>query len=67
MKKTYQAPKMLNHGSVSEITAFTGGVNRTDILFGTDGQPTGTTGHGSLDGCLIQQGPPTSNTRCVVN
>ncbi|WP_017317178.1 lasso peptide [Mastigocladopsis repens] len=66
MKKTYQTPKLLNHGSVSEITALTGGSNRTDFLFGTDGQTTLASASGSLDACIFGQGKPTSEDKCIV-
>ncbi|MBW4630354.1 MAG: lasso peptide [Iphinoe sp. HA4291-MV1] len=67
MKKTYEAPKLLNHGSISEITALTGGSNRTDFLFGTDGQTALSSSQGSLDACIFGQGQPTTNDNCKVN
>ncbi|GAB1545532.1 hypothetical protein NUACC21_82080 [Scytonema sp. NUACC21] len=67
MKKVYEAPKLLNHGSISEITALTGGSTRTDFLFGANGQPTGITDQGSFDACIIRPGAPTPGTKCKLD
>lgn len=66
MKKTYNAPKLTNHGSVEAITQLYGPGSRRDFLFFT-GNPngvapgtvvSGTTG--STDADIVPQGSYTS-------
>ncbi len=66
MKKIYEAPALITHGNVTNITALSGGTDRTDFLFGTNGQATGISGHGSLDACLTKPGQPTPDSKCIV-
>ena len=66
MKKIYAAPALITHGNVTNITAFSGGSNRTDFLFGTDGHPvSGVNGHGSLDACVTNP-QPTPGSKCIL-
>lgn len=37
MKKTYNAPKLVCHGNVAEITQILGGNARTDFVFNSSG------------------------------
>ena len=37
MKKTYNAPKLVCHGNVTEITQILGGDARTDFVFNSSG------------------------------
>lgn len=51
MKKSYEAPKLINHGSVSSITEASFATAPSDVVFGPDGvTPIGTL-TGSIDAC----------------
>ncbi|MBW4630292.1 MAG: lasso peptide [Brasilonema octagenarum HA4186-MV1] len=53
MKKTYEAPRLTNHGNVSEITAFSFDSSKKDTYFGPPMASTPLlSGTGSLDGCV---------------
>jgi hypothetical protein len=55
MKKTYNAPTLTSHGSVSQLTGFTFDFSAGDILFGqTDASNQG--GTGSLNACVQKNG-----------
>ncbi len=49
MKKTYEAPKLSNHGTVAQMTNFFGTGNG-DTLTGPDGTVVGNN-NGSIDAC----------------
>lgn len=38
MKKTYNAPELVRHGDVAEITQILGGNARTDFVFNSSGE-----------------------------
>jgi hypothetical protein len=53
MKKLYAAPRLLNHGTVSEITAESLDSNKSDFIYGTAlGTQSGN--GGSFDACVTQ-------------
>jgi hypothetical protein len=54
MKKIYEAPKLVNHGTVSNITAFTFQPGPQDTFF--SGGVAVTEGTGSYDGCVTADG-----------
>ncbi|MGB3636516.1 MAG: lasso RiPP family leader peptide-containing protein [Rivularia sp. (in: cyanobacteria)] len=50
MKKFYEAPKLINHGTVSSITEASRNGSPVDTVFGEDSLPVGNL-TGSLDAC----------------
>ncbi len=55
MKKSYQAPRLNSHGTVSKLTAASGELSPTDLFFGRAGT-TPTQGTGSLNACIQRNG-----------
>ncbi|RAM51550.1 MAG: putative RiPP precursor [Hapalosiphonaceae cyanobacterium JJU2] len=55
MKKSYQAPKLNSHGTVSKLTASSGEFGFQDLFFGRPGtEPT--KGNGTLNACIQVNG-----------
>lgn len=50
MKKSYEAPKLTNHGTVSSITEASNNGSPVDTVFGENGLPIGNL-TGSFDAC----------------
>ncbi len=63
MKKSYEAPKLINHGSVSSITEASVASAPSDVVFGPQGQVIGTL-TGSLDSCTFVND---DNDDCAAN
>ncbi len=57
MKKTYQTPDVLVHGSVRDLTAASADSDREDRIFNAQGELLDT-GQGSLDTCFFEPGEP---------
>jgi hypothetical protein len=57
MKKSYQAPRLNSHGTVSKLTAASGELGFNDFFFAAKGNPT--KGNGSLNVCVFK--PATAN------
>jgi hypothetical protein len=57
MKKTYVVPKLMNHGTVGDITAWSKDSTTKDFFFGPPGGTTTvSTDQGSYDACFIPRG-----------
>ena len=50
MKRSYEAPKLINHGTVSNLTAASSESAPSDFVFGEQGEVIGTI-TGTLDAC----------------
>lgn len=55
MKKSYQAPTLNSHGTVSKLTAASGEIGFQDLFFGRPGT-TPARGSGTLNACIQTNG-----------